>query len=128
MMASLEMVREADSVVAILPGRMVDNFAHVAVDELRAAFGRGQSVRMLLLSAPSSTAQVLRDAGAEVRVLDELREVAFLATHNACLMFPATQGGDSSMELCAVLLPDVLTAAHLRLAFEESWDRAKAPP
>jgi hypothetical protein len=123
MKAGLGMVERATVVVAVLPAQAVSEFAHVAV----AALKKPHSVRLVLLGREEGTARALRDAGLDVRVLPEPREVAFVATDDTVLMFPATQGGENLLEVCSVLLPDVLTAAHLRLAFEDTWDRAKAP-
>ncbi|MGH2668517.1 MAG: hypothetical protein ACRDH5_05240, partial [bacterium] len=117
----------AREVAGIVPGPLLEEFAPY-LPAYRAIAARGGGVRFVALGAlGADTLAALRNAGVQVRVLEEAREFAFVASDDDVLLFPAHLPPESGLRPVTVLLSDLLLVAHARLRFEDAWERAAEP-
>lgn len=119
-------VARGREVAVLSPVELIDEFVLPLLEKARALRREGRAVRLVCIGAPpEGLAAVLADDGVDVRVVDEHREVGFVVTDMETLFFPAALGPESMLTPFMVLLRDAVAVAHLRLAFERAWARAR---
>ncbi|MGH2668518.1 MAG: hypothetical protein ACRDH5_05245 [bacterium] len=126
MAAAQRLFEGASTVVSLTAPQALEEFAPHFLDALRAKSAAGGKIRFLALGPVGrELVEELQGAGAEVRVLDERREIGFLASESQVLLYPADQQPGGMIKEMSILLDDLLAVTVLRLAFERSWEAAR---
>lgn len=125
MRVGLEMLRAARQVGIVMPGYNFEEFALPVLPEAREVLARGGSVRVVVVgTADPAVVREARDAGLDIRVLDESREVALMATDVGAVLFSPEMRPESPLTPCVVAVLDIVAVTHFRLAFERAWAAA----
>lgn len=127
MQTALAILGRARDVAVLAPSDLLEEFLVPTLDAHRSLLRRGGTARVLSLGRPAeSVADAAREAGLQVRWLDELREYGIVVSDREVLLFPSVQPAQSALTPCSVHLPDLLATGHFLLAFERAWERSQA--
>jgi hypothetical protein len=128
MRETLRLLRGAQRVSLLLRGVVLDEFVPPLLAEVRRLAAERRDVRVLAAGPPSrDVAQELAEAGAEVRVLDALREVGLLVSDREVMLLAPLPPPDSPMQPTVIVATDPAAVANWQLAFDRAWASALPP-
>jgi hypothetical protein len=126
MRAGLDVLRDAQRISVFTSGRTIEEFGPPLFDMARGVMGRGGPVRVLAAHGlDPEVAAELGALGAEVRVLDEPREVGLMVSDRAVVLAPVDLGPHDPLPACAVSLRTLVAVARFQLLFDHAWERGK---